>query len=44
MSLKPKAVTITELRVACDEARGKKYKKGKFLGKVCSGQSLYLHM
>lgn len=33
MSLKPKAVTITELRVACDEARGKKYKKGKFLGK-----------
>ena len=28
--------TISELKVAYDEARNKKYKKGKFLGKVCS--------
>ena len=27
--------TISELKIACDEAHNKKYKKGRFLGKVC---------
>ena len=26
--------TISELKIACDEAHNKKYKKGRFLGKV----------
>ncbi len=27
-------LTISELKIAYDEGRSKKYKKGKFLGKV----------
>ena len=46
--------TISELKIACDEAHNKKYKKGRFLGKVrlnhaasdkcCLGMRLLVYM
>ena len=35
-SSKAHAATILELTMAYDEAKNKRYKKGKFLGKVCT--------
>ena len=35
-SSKAHSATILELTVAYDETRNKRYKKGKFLGKVCA--------
>ena len=36
MSSKLTASTILELKVAYDEGNNKRYKKGRFLGKVCT--------